>query len=226
MKYKIEGEPMPVVICALEAGERMFTEGGAMSWMSPNMQMETTSGGGLGKALGRSLAGERMFQNIFTAKGGPGMIACASGTPGSIIPFEIAPGREMIFQKGAFLIAEMGVTLEVHLRKKLTAGLFGGEGFIMQKASGSGLLFAELDGHVMEYELSAGEQIVISTGHLAAMTASCTMDVQSVAGMKNKLFGGEGFFNSVVTGPGHIWLQTMPICNLAEAIRTYLPASN
>lgn len=226
MKYKIEGEPMPVVICELEAGEQMITEGGGMSWMSPNMKMETSSGGGFGKALGRSFAGERMFQNIYTAQGGPGMIACASGTPGCILPFEIAPGREMILQKGAFLVAEMGVTLEVHVRKKLKGGLFGGEGFIMQKASGSGVMFAEIDGHVVEYELSAGEQLVISTGHLAAMTASCTLDVQNVEGMKNKLFGGEGFFSSVVTGPGHVWLQTMPICNMAEAIRTYLPSSN
>ena len=226
MKYKIEGEPMPVVICELEAGERVFTEGGGMSWMSPNMQMETTSGGGFGKALGRSFAGEQMFQNIYSARGGPGMIACASGTPGCILPFEITPGKEMILQKGAFLLAEMGVTLEVHLRKKLKSGLFGGEGFIMQKASGSGVMFAEIDGHVVEYELAAGEQIVVSTGHLAAMTASCTMDVQGVEGMKNMLFGGEGFFNSVVTGPGHVWLQTMPICNMAEAIRTYLPSSN
>lgn len=226
MKYKIEGEPMPVVICELDPGEQMFTEGGAMSWMSPNMQMETTSNGGLGKALGRSFAGERMFQNIYTAKGGPGMIACASGIPGRILPFEIAPGRELILQKGSFLIAEMGVTLEVHLRHKLKSGLFSGEGFIMQKVSGSGLIFAEIDGHVMEYELASGEQLVVSTGHLAAMTASCTLDVQTVAGMKNKLFGGEGFFSTVITGPGRVWLQTMPICNLAEAIRTYLPSSN
>ena len=226
MKYQIIGEPLPVVICELDPGEQMITESGAMSWMSPNMQMETTSNGGIGKAFSRSFAGENMFQNVYTAKGGPGMIACASSTPGSIRAFEIAPGREMIFQKGAFLLGEVGVSLEIHFRKKIKSSLFGGEGFIMQKVAGRGIMFAEIDGHVVEYELAAGEKIVISTGHLAAMSASCSMDVQTVEGMKNKLFGGEGFFNSVVTGPGHVWLQTMPASNLAAALRKYIPTSS
>lgn len=226
MKYEIKGEPLPVVICTLEKDERIITESGAMAWMTPNMRMETSSGGGIGKALGRSFAGEDMFQNIYTAKGGPGAIACAASTPGSIRAFEIAPGREMIFQKGAFLLCEAGVSLEVHFRKKMKAGLFGGEGFILQKVSGSGIMLAEFDGHVVEYELDAGEQIVLSTGHLAAMSATCSLDVQSVEGMKNKLFGGEGFFNSVITGPGHVWFQTMPLPNQANALRPYLPSSN
>ena len=226
MRYQIQGETLPVVICELEDGEKMITEGGAMSWMSPNMKMETTSNGGLGKAFGRAFSGEKMFQNIYTAQGGPGMIAFASSFPGSIRAFEIAPGQDMIFQKKAFLAAETGVELSVHFRTKVASGLFGGEGFIMQKISGQGIVFAEFDGHVIEYELQAGQQIVVDTGHLAAMTASCNMDIQSVPGVKNMLFGGEGFFNTVITGPGKVWLQTMPISNVAGAIRPYIPSGS
>lgn len=226
MKYQIQGDTLPVVICQLENGEQMITEGGAMSWMSPNMKMETTSGGGIGKALGRAFAGERLFQNIYTAQGGTGIIAFASSFPGSIRAFRIEPGQEMIFQKSAFLAGEMGIELSVHFRKKVSSGLFGGEGFIMQKVTGRGTMFAEFDGHVIEYELQPGQQIVVDTGHLAAMTATCSMDIQSVPGVKNMLLGGEGFFNTVITGPGKVWLQTMPISNVAGAIRPYIPTGN
>ena len=226
MKYQIQGETLPVVICELEAGERMITEGGAMSWMSPNMKMETTSNGGIGKAFGRAFSGEKMFQNIYTAQGGPGMIAFASSFPGSIRAFEVSSGQDMIFQKSAFLASEAGVQLSMHFRKKLGAGFFGGEGFIMQKVSGEGIVFAEFDGHVIEYELEAGQQIVIDTGHLAAMSATCSMDIQSVPGVKNMLFGGEGLFNTVITGPGKVCLQTMPISNVAGVLRPYIPTGN
>lgn len=226
MRYEILGETLPVVICQLEGGEKMITEGGAMSWMSPNMLMETTSNGGIGKAFGRAFSGEKMFQNVYTAQGGPGMIAFASSFPGSIKAFQIEPGQDMIFQKSAFLASEAGVQLSVHFRKKLGSGLFGGEGFIMQKVSGHGTMFAEFDGHVVEYELQAGQQIVIDTGYLAAMSGTCSMDIQSVPGVKNMLFGGEGIFNTVISGPGHVWLQTMPISNVAGAIRPYIPTSS
>lgn len=226
MRYEIKGETLPVVICNLENGERMITEGGGMSWMSPNMKMETTTNGGVGKAIGRMFSGEKMFQNIYTAQGGPGMIAFASSFPGSIKAFRISPGQEMIFQKSAFLAGEAGVNLSVFFNKKIGAGLFGGEGFIMQRLSGNGTVFAEFDGHVVEYELQPGQQIVIDTGHLAAMTSSCQMDIQTVPGVKNMLFGGEGFFHTVITGPGHVWLQTMPISNVAGALRPYLPSSS
>ena len=223
MRYEIQGETLPVVICYLEAGEMMICEGGAMSWMSPNMKMETTSNGGIGKSIGRALAGEKLFQNIYTAEAGPGMIAFASSFPGSIKAFEIGPGKEMIFQKGAYLAAESGVTLSAHIKKKIGVGLFGGEGFIMQRTTGQGIVFAEFDGHVVEYELQAGQQMILDTGHLAAMSATCEIDVKTVAGAKNALLGGEGFFNTVITGPGHIWLQTMPISNVAGAIRPFIP---
>ena len=225
MKYEIVGERLPVVMCSLEQGEKMITEGGAMSWMSPNMQMETSSNGGVGKALGRMFSGEKIFQNIYTAQNGSGMIAFASSFPGSIRAFEIRPGQDMIFQKSSFLASEAGVQLSVFLNKKIGSGFFGGEGFIMQRVSGSGTVFAEFDGHVVEYELHPGQQIVVDTGYLAAMTASCSMDIRSVPGIKNALFGGEGIFNTIVTGPGHIWLQTMPISNVADALRIYFPTN-
>ncbi len=223
MKYQIIGETLPVVVCQLEAGEKMVTEGGGMSWMSPNMKMETTTNGGIGKAFGRMLSGENIFQNIYTAQGGDGMIAFASSFPGSIRAFDIEPGKEMIFQKSAFLASEASVQLSMHFNKKFSSGLFGGEGFILQKVSGYGVAFAEFDGHVVEYELKQGQQIIVDTGHLAAMTSSCTMEIKTVPGVKNILFGGEGLFNTVITGPGHVWLQTMPISNVAASIKPYIP---
>lgn len=226
MNYKIEGGTLPVVICNLESGETMITEKGSMSWMSPNMNMETTSNGGLGKAFGRMFSGEAMFQNRYTAQGGPGLIAFASSFPGCIRAFEIGPGRELIVQKSGFLASETTVDLSVFFQKKFSAGFFGGEGFIMQKLSGRGIAFVEFDGHVVEYELKEGQSIVIDTGYLAAMDATCSMEIQSVPGLKNKLFGGEGFFNTVVTGPGRVYLQTMPISNVAGAISSVLPSKD
>lgn len=223
MKYSIEGEPMPVVICNLEAGEKMITEKGAMSWMSPNMKMETV-GGGVGKMFGRMFSGESMFVNHYTAMGGPGMIAFASSFPGSIRAFEITPGKEMICQKTAFLASTSGVELSVFFQKKAGAGFFGGEGFIMQKLSGNGVAFVEFDGYIKEYELAAGQSIVVDTGYLAAMDSSCSIDIQKVPGVKNMLFGGEGVFNTVVTGPGRVLLQSMPIGQMAGTLIPYLPA--
>ena len=222
MKYSIEGAPLPVVICRLEDGESMITERGSMSWMSPNMKMETTSNGGLGKALGRMFSGEALFQNRYTAQGGAGMIAFASSFPGSLRAFDIAPGRELVVQKSGFLASEKGVTLSIFFQKRLGAGFFGGEGFIMQKLSGQGTAFAEFDGHVVQYDLAQGQSIVVDTGYLAAMDATCSMDIRSVPGVKNLLFGGEGMFNTVVTGPGRVYLQTMPVVTVAGAIKPFI----
>ena len=216
---------MPAVICNLQNGETMITERGSMSWMSPNMKMETTSNGGVGKALGRMFAGEALFQNRYTAVGGDGVIAFASSFPGSIRAMEISPGHSLIVQKSAFLASEVGVTLSVHFQKKLGAGLFGGEGFIMQRLDGQGIAFIEIDGHAVEYDLQAGQSIVIDTGYLAAMSDTCTMEIQTVPGLKNMFLGGEGIFNTVVHGPGHIWLQTMPISGVAAVLRPFLPSA-
>lgn len=223
MKYDIVGTPLPVVICTLAPGEKMITEKGAMSWMTPNMQMETNAGG-IGKAFSKMFSGESMFQNIYTAVGGEGMIAFASSFPGAIIPFDITPGNDMIVQKSGFLASEPGVELSIHFQKRLGAGFFGGEGFIMQRLSGQGTAFVEVDGSVINYTLAPGQQMVIDTGYLVAMDASVHMDIQQVAGLKNKLIGGEGFFNTVVTGPGRIWLQTMPISQVAGLVAGYIPA--
>ena len=226
MRYEIKGETLPVVICYLESGEKMITERGSMSWMSPNMEMQTTSNGGIGKVFGRAFSGEALFQNTYTAQGGNGMIAFTSSFPGSIKAFQVSTGNEMIFQKSAFLAGEAGVELSIHFHKKVASGLFGGEGFILQRVSGIGTVFAEFDGHVVEYELQPGQKIIVDTGHLAAMSATCTMEIKSVPGVKNMLFGGEGFFNTEVTGPGHIWLQSMPISNMAGVLRPYFPGNN
>lgn len=225
MRYQIEGTPLPVVICQLESGESMMTERGSMCWMSPNMRMETTTGGGIGKAIGRMFAGEAMFQNRYTAEGGPGMIAFASSFPGSIVPFSIGPGAGMVVQKSGFLASETGVTLSVHFQKKLGAGFFGGEGLIMQRLAGYGTAFVEFDGHVVPYDLNAGESIIVDTGYLAAMSESCEMDVVAVPGVKNMFFGGEGLFNTVVRGPGRVWLQTMPASAVAGSLRPFLVTS-
>lgn len=226
MRYRIEGDTLPVVICELEAGESMITESGAMAWMSPNMKMDTTSNGGLGKAFGRMFSGENLFQNRYTAQGGLGLIAFASSFPGSIKAFEITPGKSYIFQKKTFLAGEKGIDISIHFQKKAASGFFGGEGFILQKISGNGIVFAEFDGHVVEYDLKPGQQIVVDTGYLAAMESTCQIDVQAVPGLKNMMFGGEGIFNTVITGPGKIWLQTMPIYSVANSIRPYIPTGN
>ena len=222
MKYEIKGGSFPVVICTLENGEKMITEQGSMAWMSPNMQMET-HGGGLGKMFSKAFSGESMFQNHYTARGGPGLIAFTSSFPGEIRAVEIAPGREMIVQKTAFLASEAGVNLSIHFQKRLGAGLFGGEGFIMQRLSGCGTAFVEIDGDLMEYELKPGQKIIVDTGNVAGFEPTVQMDIQTVPGAKNMLFGGEGIFNTVLTGPGRVWLQTMPIYNVANAIRPYIP---
>ena len=222
MQYEIKGGSFPVVICQLKNGEKMITEKGSMAWMSPNMQMETI-GGGLGKMFSKAFSGESMFQNHYTARGGNGMIAFASSFPGEIKALEIAPGKEMIVQKSSFLASEAGVNLSIHFQKKLGAGFFGGEGFIMQRLSGRGIAFVEIDGELMEYELKPGQQLIVDSGNVAGFEATVQMDIQMVSGAKNVFFGGEGLFNTVLTGPGRVWLQTMPISNVASAIRPYIP---
>ena len=224
MKYELKGGVFPVVVCDLNDGEKMITEKGSMVWMTPNMEMQT-SGGGLGKMFSKAFSGESMFQNIYTAHG-TGMIAFGSSFPGRILPIEIAPGREMILQKSAFLASEAGVQLSIHFNKKFGAGLFGGEGFIMQRLSGSGIAFAEIDGELVEYDLAPGQQMIVDTGNVAGFESTVSIDIQQVAGLKNKLLGGEGLFNTVLTGPGKIWLQTMPISGVAASIRPYIPTGN
>lgn len=226
MKYEIKSAPLPVVVCNLEAGESLKTERGAMSWMSGNMQMETNAGGGLGKMFSRAISGESIFQNVYTAQGGPGMIAFASSFPGNILAMEVTPQKPIIAQKSAFLASEMGVNMEIFFQKKLGAGFFGGEGFIMQKFTGNGIVFLEIDGSIVEYNLAPGETMIIDTGYLAVMDSTVSIDIQTVKGVGNVLFGGEGLFNTKLTGPGHVWLQTMPVPAVASSLSPYLIKSN
>ena len=222
MKFNITGNPFPVLVCSMEPGESVVNQKGAMCWMSPNMKMTTNAGGSFGKMLSRAVSRESIFQNIYTSEGGPGMIAFSSSVPGIIMPIMISPGKSIVAQKGAFLASEPSVNFEIFFQKKLGAGFFGGEGFIMQRYTGSGNVFIEVDGSVVEYELAAGQSMLIDTGYLVAMDDTVSIEIESVKGVGNVLFGGEGFFNTRVTGPGHIWLQTMPINQLGSALNPYV----
>lgn len=221
MQYELKGGAFPVVVCRLNSGESMITEKRSMVWMTPNMEMTTTGGGGIGKMFSKALTGESMFQNIYTARG-EGMITFGSSFPGQILPLEVTPGKSFILQKSAFLASEAGVQLSMHVNQKLGAGFFGGEGFIMQKLTGNGIAFAEVDGELVEYTLAPGEQLVVDTGYVMGFELSVSMDIQQVKGLKNMVLGGEGLFNTVLTGPGKIWLQTMPISGVAAAIQPFL----
>lgn len=222
IKYEIEGGNLPVVICYPEQGQTLCSESGAMSWMSPNMKMDTNTGGGLKKMFGRLVSGESLFLNEYTAQGGRGMIAFASSFPGSIIPYQVTPGNGIIVQKRGFLAMEKGLDVSVYFQKSLGKGFFGGEGFIMQKVTGNGMIFLEIDGYCKEYELAAGQSVVVDTGYLAAMSESCTMDVEMISGAKNIFLGGEGLFHTRITGPGKVYIQSMPVIQLADRLTPYI----
>ena len=222
MRYNIEGGSLPVAILKLEAGETVISESGGRTWMRGPIVTDTTSYGGAGKALGRLFMGESLFMSKYTANG-PAEIAFASSFPGRIIAKELAPGQSIICQKTAFLCGMGPLELAVHFRKKLGSGFFSGEGFIMQRVTGPGIVFLEVDGYSPEYDLAPGEQIICDTGVLAAMEDTCSMDIQVVRGAKNMFFGGEGIFNTVVTGPGKVYLQSMTVEKLARLMDPYLP---
>ena len=221
MEYKIVGENLPAVICSLKRGEELYCESGSMSWMDDCFRMET-EGGGIGKVFGRMFSGESLFRNRYVAEG-DGEIAFASTFPGAIKAVHLSSGHFVIAQKGSFLAAESGVDMSVFFQKKIAKGFFGGEGFIMQKFEGSGLLFLEIDGSAVEYELAPGEKKIVDTGYLVMMEGSCSLDIQAVKGAKNILLGGEGLFNTVITGPGKIILQTMPVQKTAMMLYSLMP---
>jgi uncharacterized protein (TIGR00266 family) len=223
IKYELKGGQLPVVVCHLEEGQEMFTESGGMSWMSDNIVMSTKMEGGLFKGLGRKLSGESFFMATYKARGGPGMIAFASSFPGSIVAKELATGESIICQKRSFLAASRTATLAMHFQQRLGAGLFGGEGFIMQRITGPGTVFLEIDGAAIEYDLEARQMMKVDTGHVALLEQTVKMSITTVKGFKNILFGGEGLFLTTLTGPGHIWLQSMPIENVAKSILPFFP---
>ncbi len=226
MQYQIIGEPMPVVQCELQQGESMLTERGSMVWMTGNMKMSTgAGGGGLGKMFGRMISGESIFQNTYKAEGGAGMIAFGSSFPGSIRPI-VLNGNSVICQKSAFLASEPSVQLSMHFNKKFGAGLLGGEGFVMQKLTGTGTAFIEIDGFAVDYELAPGQTLIVNPGNVAMMDESVRMDVQSLKGVKNVLFGGEDWFQICLTGPGKVVLQTMTISGLASSLSPFFKTGN
>ncbi|HAJ97533.1 MAG TPA: TIGR00266 family protein [Ruminococcus sp.] len=222
MQYEIQGKPYPVATVTLAEGESVICQRGAMAWMTPNVSMQTTSNGGIGKMLGRMVSGESLFQNIYTSQKGQGMIAFATNCPGEIMPIELDGAKTIIAQKSAFLASSMDVKYELYFQKKFGAGFFGGEGFIMQKFTGHGSLLLEIDGSVISYELGAGQSMLIDTGYLAAMEGTCSIDIEQIKGIGNIFLGGEGLFNTRVTGPGKIWIQTMPIFQMANALSAYV----
>lgn len=216
METKIVGEDLPVVVCKLKAGETVLTENGGMSWMDNDITMKTTTNGGIMKGLGRALAGESIFMNTYTAEKDDVEIAFASSFPGEILEFDLKEGEIIIAQKRAFLCAENTVDISMHFRKKIGAGFFGGEGFIMQKMTGPGKVFLEIDGSLVKKELKAGEKLKIDNGHLAVMTSGVDLNIETVKGVKNIVFGGEGLFLTTLQGPGTVWIQSMPVSKLAS----------
>ncbi len=223
MEYIIKGGSFPVVECRLKNGESMITQSGSMCWRDAQVRMETTSNGGFGKVVGRLFTRENLFQNIYTAEKDDVKVAFGTCVPGSIVAVELTGGKSIICQKSAFLASYGNVELSTFFNKKIGVGLFGGEGFIMQKLAGEGIVFLEIDGSSMDFTLQPGEQLVLSTGYLVSMDETCTIDVQSVGGLKNIFLGGEGIFNTVITGPGKVVVQTMPLARLANSIYPFLP---
>ncbi|MCD4739619.1 TIGR00266 family protein [archaeon] len=222
MKYNINGTTLQTLDIELNEGEAVYTESGGMSWMSANMTMKTDTRGGLMKGLGRMVSGESLFLTTYCPEQGVGTITFSSEFPGKIVPLELAEGQTMICQKDAFMAAEDAVKLEIHFRKKLGAGFFGGEGFVLQKVTGPGIAFLEIAGEITQYELQEGQILKVDPGHIAFFEPSVNYDITRVKGMKNMLFGGEGIFLAAVKGPGKIWLQSMPLSNLAGKLACHL----
>jgi len=223
MRYKIANQPFTVLTLQMDQGESIKCQSGAMAWMSRGIRMETKMGG-LGGMFKKAIVGESLALNHYHADQA-GELTLAKHCPGDILAFNIDE-TPIIAQKTSFLASTEDVNMDIYLQKKLSAGFFGGEGFLMQKYTGSGLVWLEIDGSVQERELRSGEQLVIDSGYVAAMEASCSMEIETVKGVKNVVFGGEGLFNTVVTGPGKIWLQTMPVNALAMALYEFMPHSS
>ena len=224
MQTEVTGDFLPVVTCKLNKGESVFTETGGMSWMSQGIMMKTDTKGGIMKGLGRALAGESIFMNTYEAEQDGAEITFASGFPGQILEFDLKEGETIIAQKKSFLCAESSVQMAMHFRKKLGAGFFGGEGFIMQKITGPGKVFLEIDGNVTRKELAPGEVLKVDNGYVAAMTKEVDLDIETVKGVKNIIFGGEGLFLTTLKGPGVVWLQSMPIEKLAGSLYPFIAA--
>ncbi len=223
MQYKIDGDVFPSVEIQLSRGESVFTESGGMAWMSQGIDMSTSTRGGLMAGLGRALAGESLFMVTYACKAQTGTVTFTPEAPGRILDTYLAQNQSLICQKDTFLCAEQSVSMEMHFSRRLGAGIFGGEGFILQKITGPGRVFLAIPGDVYEKNLERGEKLLIDPGHIAMFEPSINYDISMVKGLKNVIFAGEGLFLATLTGPGKIWLETMPIANLAAKIRKYIP---
>ncbi len=225
LKYKIFGENLPAVSITLGPGESIYTQSGGMVWMDDGINMQTNMKGGFAKGLGRMLSGDSLFMATYTSSAPDQELAVASTFPGSILDLELK-GNSIIAQKSAFLCAQPSVTLSAYVTKSIGAGLFGGEGFILQRLTGYGLVFLEIDGSMVERTLAPGQKLKVDTGNVAAFEESVTYQAEMVKGFKNILFGGEGLFLTTLTGPGKVWLQTMTLPGFAKQIIPYLPKGN
>jgi len=222
MRYEISGTTMQTVAVDLTAGETLYAQTNCMAWMSDTIQMNTHTGGGLFAGIKRSLSGGRLFITEFTAQSA-GHIAFAPRFPGTIVARRLAPHESLICRKETFLCAERSVSLEIAWQQRIGAGFFGGEGFILQRVTGPGVVWLDLSGELVERDLAAGERLLVHAGHVGIQEPTVQFSIQMIRGFRNVLFGGEGLFLATLTGPGHVWLQSMPIMNLAEEIGRYLP---
>ncbi len=223
MQYRIVGTVMQALEVLLTSGEAVYTESGGMAWMMGQVHMETNTRGGVLKGLGRALAGESLFLTTYTCQGPKCLVVFTPEAPGKILPLELRAGQSVIAQRDAFMCAQTSVSVEMHFRKRLGAGLFGGEGFILQKITGPGVAFLEIPGEVREYTLAEGQVMRIDPGHIAAFEPTVAYSIERVKGLKNILFSGEGLFLATLRGPGKVWLQTMPLPNLAQKLARYMP---
>jgi uncharacterized protein (TIGR00266 family) len=226
IKYHILGTVQQTLAVDLQPGQMVYSDTGAMSWMSATMTMNTKTGGGLGGVLKRAVSGATIFIIDFEASGAPGQAAFSTDFPGKILPIELDPGQSVIMHKHAFLCAEKSVGLDVFFTRKFGAGLFGGEGFILQKLTGPGIAFAELDGDAVEYRLAPGQIMRVEHGHVAMFEATVTFDIEMIKGITNILAGGEGLYLATLKGPGRIWLHSMTASKMAHRLMEYLPAKS
>jgi uncharacterized protein (TIGR00266 family) len=222
MQYQIIGQTVPAVEVTLNAGESMFTQTGGMIWQTNGIEMKANARGGIAKSFGRLFSGESFFMTSYTAQADGARIAFGSTVPGTVIPVDVG-ATPMICQKGAFLCAEQTVTMKVTFTKKISAGFFGGEGFILQELGGVGMAFLEVDGDMVQYDLRPGEVLKVDTGNVVAFSPSVAYEVEMIKGIGNILMGGEGLFLTKLTGPGRIILQTQNFADFAGRIVSRIP---
>ena len=225
MRHQILGTTLQTLEMVLQPGEMVFSQTHQMAWMTDGITMDTNTGGGVLKGLMRSLGGGSLFVTHFSAQGGyAGLVAFCPRFPGTIIARQLAPGETLVCRKETFLCAEASVQLDIFFRQQIGSGLFGGEGFILQKVTGPGWVFLDLSGEVVEKTLQPGECLRVHVGHVGVQDVSIQFGITRMKGFRNILFGGDGLFLATLTGPGRIWLQSMPIINLAEEVFRHAPS--